>query len=170
MKDIGIWSFVLMLMLTGNFTLAGETSGGYARVVSVVEIKERRQMPREECRDVVVEEGKPVKDDKRILGTVGGAVVGGVLGHQVGGGRGKDLATAAGAVAGALGGRKVQENRQQKNAQPKVEKRCETVTEMSETVVGYDVTYELDGKQHTVRMSKKPGNRIPLKNGKPVLD
>lgn len=38
------------------------------------------------------------------VGTVGGAVVGGLLGNQVGGGSGRALATAAGVVGGALAG------------------------------------------------------------------
>lgn len=43
------------------------------------------------------------------LGVVGGAVLGGLLGHQVGGGRGQDLATIAGAVGGGYAGHKVEE-------------------------------------------------------------
>ena len=35
-------------------------------------------------------------------GAVVGALLGGVLGHQVGGGRGKDVVTAGGAIAGGL--------------------------------------------------------------------
>jgi outer membrane lipoprotein SlyB len=42
------------------------------------------------------------------LGAVGGAVVGGVLGHQVGGGRGQDVATVVGAVGGAVLGNQVE--------------------------------------------------------------
>lgn len=42
------------------------------------------------------------------VGVVGGAVIGGVLGHQVGGGTGKQLATLAGAVGGALAGNEVE--------------------------------------------------------------
>jgi outer membrane lipoprotein SlyB len=42
------------------------------------------------------------------LGVVGGAVVGGVLGHQVGGGRGQDVATVAGAVGGAFAGNEIE--------------------------------------------------------------
>ena len=42
------------------------------------------------------------------LGAVGGAVVGGVLGHQVGGGRGKDIATVVGAVGGAVAGHEIE--------------------------------------------------------------
>jgi len=42
------------------------------------------------------------------VGIVGGAVVGGLLGNQVGGGRGKDIATVAGAVGGAIAGNEIQ--------------------------------------------------------------
>jgi outer membrane lipoprotein SlyB len=44
------------------------------------------------------------------VGAVGGAVLGGVLGHQVGGGRGKDLATVVGAVGGGALGHNVEKN------------------------------------------------------------
>ena len=42
-------------------------------------------------------------------GAVMGAIAGGVIGHQFGGGRGKDLATAAGAIAGGVAGHKAEE-------------------------------------------------------------
>lgn len=42
------------------------------------------------------------------IGAVGGAVIGGVLGHQVGDGRGKDVATVAGAVGGAVAGNEIE--------------------------------------------------------------
>ncbi|RZJ10593.1 MAG: glycine zipper 2TM domain-containing protein [Rubrivivax sp.] len=42
------------------------------------------------------------------LGTVGGAVIGGLLGNQVGGGNGKKLATVGGAVAGGYAGREIE--------------------------------------------------------------
>ena len=44
------------------------------------------------------------------LGLVGGAVVGGLLGHQVGGGRGQEIATAVGAVGGAIGGNQIEKS------------------------------------------------------------
>jgi outer membrane lipoprotein SlyB len=44
------------------------------------------------------------------VGAAGGAVVGGLLGRQVGDGRGKDLATIAGAVGGAVIGNQVEGN------------------------------------------------------------
>lgn len=42
------------------------------------------------------------------LGAVGGAVVGGLVGHQFGGGDGKKVTTAAGAIGGALAGHQVE--------------------------------------------------------------
>lgn len=41
-------------------------------------------------------------------GAVGGAVVGGLLGNQVGGGRGKDAMTVVGALGGALAGNQIE--------------------------------------------------------------
>ena len=43
------------------------------------------------------------------LGTIGGGVAGALLGHQVGGGTGKDVATIAGAAGGAYAGYKAEE-------------------------------------------------------------
>ena len=48
------------------------------------------------------------------VGLVGGAVLGGVLGHQVGGGRGKDLATVAGAGVGAYAGTETEKKLKEK--------------------------------------------------------
>ncbi len=48
-----------------------------------------------------------VNDDNSggtMLGTVGGAAAGGVLGNQIGGGSGKTIATVGGAILGALAG------------------------------------------------------------------
>ncbi len=47
--------------------------------------------------------------DANALGVVAGGAAGALLGHQVGGGSGKDLATIAGAIGGAYAGKKLQE-------------------------------------------------------------
>ena len=77
---------------------------------------------REICRDVRVR-NRPT-DNHRIAGTAIGAVAGGLLGHQVGGGRGKTLATVGGAVAGGYVGNRVQKNHQDTHASYHVERRC----------------------------------------------
>lgn len=51
-----------------------------------------------------------VKGQGTGVGGVGGAVVGGLLGNQVGAGRGKALATIAGAVGGAFAGNAIEKN------------------------------------------------------------
>lgn len=48
--------------------------------------------------------------DSNAVGLIAGGVAGAVLGHQIGGGFGKDLATIAGAAGGAYAGKKVQES------------------------------------------------------------
>lgn len=48
--------------------------------------------------------------DSNAVGLIAGGVAGAVLGHQVGGGFGKDLATVAGAAGGAYAGKKIQEH------------------------------------------------------------
>ncbi len=47
--------------------------------------------------------------DSGAVGLIAGGVAGALLGHQVGGGRGKDVATIAGAAGGAYAGKKVEE-------------------------------------------------------------
>lgn len=61
----------------------------YAQVISAKPIKETVKTPRQECRNVTVTHRRPVQDENRIAGSVLGAVAGGVIGHQFGGGRGK---------------------------------------------------------------------------------
>ncbi|MGH8054075.1 MAG: glycine zipper 2TM domain-containing protein [Stenotrophomonas sp.] len=80
---------------------------------------------RVECRKVEVVNN--ARDQNRIAGTATGAVIGGLLGNQVGKGNGRKLATAAGAVAGGMVGRNVQGRNQERNGQRAVETRCERV-------------------------------------------
>ncbi|MCW0469535.1 glycine zipper 2TM domain-containing protein [Vibrio chagasii] len=64
--------------------------------------------------NVLVTRQVEVKDEAKIIGTIGGAAAGAALGNQVGGGSGKTIATAVGTVAGAMTGRKIQDNAQKK--------------------------------------------------------
>ena len=56
----------------------------YAQVISATPIKETVKNPRQECRNVTLTHRKPVQDEHKILGTVVGAALGGVLGNQFG--------------------------------------------------------------------------------------
>lgn len=91
------------------------------------------------------------KGDGTGLGAVGGAVVGGVLGNQVGDGKGKDLATVAGAVGGAVAGNEI-------------EKRVKS-EKSYEIVVSLD-----DGASQTFIEPNlpawRPGDRVKIENGR----
>ena len=153
-------------VLAGCDALSGPK---FAEVVSVKEAKETIRTPREVCEDVVVQKQAPVQDKNRIAGKVIGGVAGGVLGHQIGGGTGQTVATIAGAAGGAYVGNKVQKNMQEKDVVTTTERRCKTVEDVSEKLLGYDVAYKLDGKEGTVRLAYDPGKQIPVKDGQLVL-
>lgn len=138
----------------------------FAEVLAVRPVTETTRTPKQVCHDVVVHEQAPVKDTNRIAGTAIGAVAGGLLGHQIGGGTGRTLATVAGAAAGGYAGNQVQKNMQEKDTVSRTETRCKTVHETHVRTIGYDVRYRLDGKESHVRMDHQPGSRIPVKDGK----
>jgi len=80
------------------------------------------------------------------LGVVGGAVVGGLLGSQVGGGSGKNVATVLGAVGGGVAGNEV-EKRARATTVYQVRVRMDdgslrTVTQSTAPAVGQKVTVE----------------------------
>ena len=154
-----------------SYTMFADKGPGYAQVINVEEIRETVNTPREECEDVAVTKKAEPRDKHKIAGTAGGAVVGGLLGSMIGDGSGKKLATVAGAAAGGYAGNKVQGNMQDNDTYTTTERRCNTVTDSHENVVGYDVTYMLGDNEGKVRMDKEPGNRIPLdENGQLVLN
>lgn len=136
-----------------------------ADVVAVQELKKTVVTPRQQCEDVVVRRQAPVQDPNRVAGTVVGGVAGGLLGSAIGGGSGKTVATVAGAVAGGYAGNQVQKNMQQKDMVSTTERRCKTVNDTSQKLLGYQVTYRLDGREGTVQTSFKPGPTLPVKDG-----
>jgi uncharacterized protein YcfJ len=151
--------------VTGYKTL---TKPKFADVVSVREVTETVVTPREECHDIHVTKQAPTSDPNRVTGTVVGGVAGGLLGSAIGSGTGRTVATIAGAAGGAYVGNQVQKNQQQKNTVTTTEQRCKTVNDTSQKLVGYDVTYRLEGKEGSVRTSFKPGATLPVKDGQVV--
>lgn len=144
----------------------------FAQVVAVQPITQSAttSKPRQVCRDEQVAVPETYKDQHQVGGAVVGGLVGALAGHQVGGGKGKTLATVAGAAGGAFAGHEIQKNHQEKNA-TRTETRnvCHTVTDKSTTTktVGYDVTYTLNGQAGHIRMDRNPGvgTGLPVQNG-----
>lgn len=144
----------------------------FAQVVAVQPITESSttSSPRQVCRDEQVAVPEPYKDKHQIGGAVVGGLVGALAGNQIGGGKGKKLATVGGAAAGAFAGHEIQKKHQEDNA-TRMETRnvCHTVTDKSTSskTVGYDVTYVLNGKAGHIRMNRNPGvgTGLPVQNG-----
>ncbi|MEO7071526.1 MAG: glycine zipper 2TM domain-containing protein [Rhodanobacter sp.] len=138
----------------------------YARVVSVDPVRTATSTPKEVCRDEVVNHTEPPRDEHRIAGTAIGAVAGGLLGNQIGGGKGKTLATVAGAVGGGYAGNRIQANQQHGQVTSEVRRRCSTVKSTGASkIVGYDVRYVYNGVTRSVRMDHDPGDRVQVQEG-----
>ena len=141
----------------------------FAQVTGVTPVQETQSTPRQSCKDVTITHRRPVQDQNRIVGSAIGALAGGLLGNQVGGGNGKKLATVAGAVGGGYAGNQVQKNMQSKDTYTTTEQRCTTVYDKQDKVVGYNVSYMLGNQPGMVRMNHQPGPQIPVKDGQLVL-
>jgi uncharacterized protein YcfJ len=97
--------------------------------------------------------------NRNVGGAIAGALIGGVLGHQVGGGSGKDLATVGGAVAGGVIGSNMGRDSTPHYGSRDV-RRCESTT--SGTPAYWDVTYNFRGQNHQVQMSADPGATVAV--------
>ena len=170
-------SFVTGALAGAVLVTAGSAVAGYhmyeaahsAKVLSAKALTRTVKTPRQDCHDETVTHTKPVKDQDRLIGTGLGAVVGGILGHQVGGGSGKTVATVAGAAAGGYAGNKIQQKTQQGDTYTTTEQRCSTVYDRKEEPAGFDVVYEYNGQVHHLHSDKDPGSSLPVKDGKVVL-
>lgn len=116
------------------------------------------------CRDVEV----PIygKGGQASTGdTILGAIIGGAIGNQFGGGSGKDAATVLGAIVGADTANKNANNRQVITGY-RNERQCsnQTVNETQQQLSGYRVTYEILGVQQTASVSRSysVGDNIPV--------
>jgi uncharacterized protein YcfJ len=144
----------------------------FAQVVAVQPITQSvtSSKPRQVCRDEQVAVPETYKDKNQIGGAVVGGLVGALAGHQVGGGKGKTLATVGGAAAGAFAGHEIQKRHQENNqTHTEIRNVCHTVTDKSTSTktVGYDVTYTLNGQAGHIRMDHNPGvgAGLPVRNG-----
>lgn len=102
-----------MTKLSGWQRFAAATGAAFALLLAAgCETTPAFQVSQPSSRDGTVESivQDTVQSGNAAVGTIGGAVVGGLLGHQVGGGTGKTLATIGGAAAGGYAGNEVQKH------------------------------------------------------------
>lgn len=169
------------------FGAQAQTFTDNARVRSAEPQYENVNVPRNECSSHWVPENggrvnmqRQTSQDRQYGGAIVGGLAGGVLGHQVGGGSGKDVATALGVVLGAMAGDQLQnrdarspyDNGQYRNnpydnggyetAQREVQ-RCRTVYDAQTRITGYRVSYDYRGQNYTTFMRSNPGSSLPVR-------
>jgi len=159
-------------LATSGAVVAGLASrdARYAEVLDVEPVTHDVRLPRQVCGDEPVQSRRPAQDEHRVAGTVIGAALGGVLGHQVGGGNGRTVATVAGAAAGGYAGNRVQKHMQDSDTETTTQHRCHTVQDVQHEVVGYDVRYRLGETTDVIRTKQRPPERIPVRDGRLVID
>jgi uncharacterized protein YcfJ len=168
-KGMVIGGIAMVVVAAGAVpTYKALTKPKVAEVIGVQEVTETVVTPREECHDVQVTKQAPTQDPNRVTGTVIGGVAGGLLGSSIGSGSGRTAATIVGAAGGAYVGNQVQKSAQQRNVVTTTQRRCKTVNDTTQNLVGYDVTYRLGDKEGTVRTSFRPGATLPVKDGEVV--
>jgi outer membrane lipoprotein SlyB len=97
-------------LLIASFVLAACGAASAQNVVTAPAIKPRAVALCDSCGVVQSVHQEKRKGEGGAVGIVGGALVGGLLGNQIGGGSGKTLATVGGAVAGGYAGNEVQKH------------------------------------------------------------
>lgn len=170
---------VLSLALTatpagaGDYAYDGHRSSrpvyDYARVLSAEPIVRyvTVETPVRECweetRRYAVQDHTPGVAGRTLFG----AILGGVIGHQFGSGRGNDAAT----VAGTLIGASIANDAARRKAgystteYSRPVKRCETryQSHEEERIDGYRVLYDYNGQKYRTRTPYDPGERLRIR-------
>jgi uncharacterized protein YcfJ len=94
-----------------------------------------------------------------IPAAIAGALIGGILGHQVGGGRGRDLATVGGAIAGGAIGTTIGRDGRPQGPGTQDVQRCTSVPSQARPAL-WDVRYEFRGVEHGMQMTSPPGRTV----------
>ncbi|MFZ9993360.1 MAG: glycine zipper 2TM domain-containing protein [Steroidobacteraceae bacterium] len=136
-------------------TMTAWSAVEYAKVISRTPVLEQVLVPREACRD----QATTVQPPKSGAGALVGAIAGGVLGHQVGDGSGRVLATTVGAVGGAVIGDRLEPAPATRVI---TTRRCVTEQVIENRVAAYAVVYEWGGKQYRTQLDHDPGESLAL--------
>lgn len=139
----------LTLVLAAPALYAQET----ARVISSVAVIQQVAVPRQVCTTQQV----MVEQPRSGAGALLGAVAGGAVGNQIGGGSGRAVATMAGVIGGAMLGNNIEG---QPAARAQEMTTCTNQTAYESRTVGYNVTYEYAGRQYQVQTPQDPGPTI----------
>jgi uncharacterized protein YcfJ len=150
MKKAVLFSAIGMLATAGSVVAAEEVG----RVISSTPVIQQVAVPRQVCSNQPMAVQQPNSGGGAVLG----AIAGGALGNQIGHGSGRAAATLIGLIGGAAVGNNIEgQGSYVQNVQ-----HCTTQTYYENRTVGYNVTYEYAGKQHSVQLPYDPGATIRL--------
>ena len=172
----------LTVMLTslalglGSTSLAGHSYGkntftDTARVISAKPVYQTIivSTPRRECWTERVHHGHEGQGHRRDSYTapLAGAILGGVVGNQFGGGNGKTALTIGGALLGASIGNDHTNTRRspRRGSGLHEERHCETIEHerTREELTGYRVKYRYKGETFRTRMDHHPGDTLRVR-------
>jgi len=99
------------------------------------------------------------------IAPIAGGIIGGVVGHQFGKGRGNTALTVAGTLLGASVGHGLGQSDYPQRPVVEHVRRCETVDqyEQQQQLVGYRVKYNYEGQTYYTQTTEHPGRYIPVR-------
>lgn len=107
------------------------------------------------------EQISPNNTNANVPGALAGAVIGGILGHQIGGGGGRDAATALGVLGGAAIGANVGRDSSGQQTYTQDVQRCDRPVGQVRPDY-WDVTYVFRGREYHVQMVAPPGPTVTV--------
>jgi DNA segregation ATPase FtsK/SpoIIIE-like protein len=151
-KDIGGEPIVVDLSRMPHLLIAGTTGAGKSVAINAMILSLLYRLPPDQCKLIMID---PKVIELSVYERIPHLLV---LGHQVGGGSGKDLATAGGVIAGAAIGANVNRGSGGVAYVDRDVQRCQTVGSAKPEY--WDVTYHYRGAEHRVQMTSAPGATI----------
>lgn len=168
MKKTLLTTAAVLLGTTSAFAESYVTEGTVTAVNPVTRMV-TIQEPYRECYPVEV----PVYTENRGQndwvnpGTIVGSIAGGLLGNQIGKRRGNKVATIGGAILGGVVGNQVLGSGTRTPAGTITQNKCVTKynNRQESRVVGYNVSYEAEGKTGTVQVQRQfnVGDRVRVR-------
>ena len=150
-----------------GFATTAQAETRYANITNVQPNYQTvyRNIPQQQCNDVEVPIYGTVQGQASTGDALAGAIIGGVIGNQFGGGSGKDAATVLGAIVGADMANKKGSSRQVITGY-RVERQCGEVMirEQQREIKNYTITYRwkgVTGQSYTYNRYSV-GDRIPV--------
>ena len=116
---------------------------------------------KEVCRDEQVTDRSGYSSDSNPAGVVIGAIAGGILGNQVGGGSGKALATGLGLVTGAIVGDNLS-RRDARTPTSRTTRVCRDEAVQVRAPAGFEVTFTYQERNYTLVTETDPGQYVQL--------